>query len=63
MTGFQFGLSCPSCGHRMEPRALSEPHDGGLRTTAVVYCVPCRNEWLVEVQMSRFVDRRVALPA
>jgi hypothetical protein len=47
----------------MEPRAMSKPHDGGLRTTAVVYCEPCRNEWLIEVQMSRFHDRNVSLPA
>lgn len=63
MTGFLFGASCPTCGGDMTPRACSKPHDGGLRSTAVIYCDPCRNEWLVEVQLSRFHDRQVALPA
>lgn len=63
MTGFVFAVGCPTCGRSVEPRATSRPHDGGLRTTAVVYCEPCRNEWLVEVQLSRFNDRQVALPA
>ena len=63
MSAFLFGLACPTCGGEMAPRAFSEPHDGGLRTTAVVYCDPCRNEWLVEVQLSRFHDRNVSLPA
>lgn len=63
MTGFVFHLGCPNCGTAPEPRAMSRPHDGGLRTTGVVACPHCRHEWLVEVQLSRFHDRQIGLPA
>jgi hypothetical protein len=47
VNGYQFALTCPSCGSGLEPQREGQP--SGWSTCAIALCSECRSEFTVTV--------------